>query len=39
LLPYFISDPLLEQIRDEAQYSKLIEIARERHQRFKQTFF
>lgn len=37
--PYFISDPLLEHIRDEAQYSSLIEVARQRHQRFKQTFF
>jgi len=37
--PYFISDPLLENIRGEAQYATLIEAARQRHQQFKQTFF
>ena len=37
--PYFISDPLLENIRGEAQYASLIEVARQRHERFKQTFF
>lgn len=37
--PYFISDPLLENIRDEAQYAVLIEAARQRHERFKQMFF
>jgi tetratricopeptide (TPR) repeat protein len=37
--PYFLSDPLLDGIRTEPQYAPLIELARQRHQRFKQTFF
>lgn len=37
--PYFISDPLLNNIRGNPQYDSLIEVARQRHQRFKQTFF
>jgi tetratricopeptide (TPR) repeat protein len=37
--PCFIGDPLLEHVRGEAQYTSLIEVARQRHQRFKQTFF
>jgi DNA-binding winged-HTH domains len=37
--PYFISDPLLNNVRSEAQYAGLIAAARERHERFKQTFF
>jgi tetratricopeptide (TPR) repeat protein len=37
--PYFISDPLLENIRGEAQYTVLIEATRQRHERFKQMFF
>lgn len=37
--PYFLSDPLLENVRSEANYADLIEVARQRHQRFKQTFF
>ena len=37
--PYFVSDPLLDRVRGEAQYASLIEVARQRHQRFKQTFF
>ena len=37
--PYFTSDPLLENIRGEAQNVSLIEVARARHERFKQTFF
>jgi DNA-binding winged helix-turn-helix (wHTH) protein/TolB-like protein len=37
--PYFISDPLLENLRDEAGYAKLIEAARQRHEAFKRRFF
>jgi DNA-binding winged helix-turn-helix (wHTH) protein/TolB-like protein/Tfp pilus assembly protein PilF len=37
--PYFVSDPLLDNIRGETQYAALIEKARQRHERFKQTFF
>jgi tetratricopeptide (TPR) repeat protein len=37
--PYFISDPLLDHVRGEAHYTSLIEVARQRHERFRQTFF
>lgn len=37
--PYFLSDPLLEHVRREPEYASLIDVARQRHQRFKQTFF
>jgi DNA-binding winged helix-turn-helix (wHTH) protein/TolB-like protein len=37
--PYFISDPLLEKLRNEADYAKLIEIAQQRHEAFKRRFF
>lgn len=37
--PYFIADPLLEHVRAEPQFTSLIEGARQRHERFKQTFF
>ncbi|MFN2576346.1 MAG: winged helix-turn-helix domain-containing protein [Pyrinomonadaceae bacterium] len=37
--PYFIADPLLEQVRAEPQFTSLIEGAHQRHKRFKQTFF
>jgi DNA-binding winged helix-turn-helix (wHTH) protein/TolB-like protein/Tfp pilus assembly protein PilF len=37
--PYFASDPLLDHVRGEAQYAALIEVARQRHERFKQSFF
>jgi DNA-binding winged helix-turn-helix (wHTH) protein/TolB-like protein/Tfp pilus assembly protein PilF len=37
--PYFISDSLLDNIRGETEYASLMEVARQRHQRFKDTFF
>ena len=37
--PYFISDQLLDHIRGEAGYASLMEVARQRHQRFKDAFF
>ncbi|HEV8041010.1 MAG TPA: winged helix-turn-helix domain-containing protein [Bryobacteraceae bacterium] len=37
--PYFIRDPLLENVRDSAQFRSLVGIARERHDAFKKTFF
>jgi len=37
--PYFISDSLLDSVRGEAEYATLIEAARQRHERFKQSFF
>ena len=37
--PYFTSDPLLENLRGEAEYAKLMEQARKRHEEFKQKFF
>ncbi len=37
--PYFINDPLLENLRNEADYASLIETARQRHEAFKRRFF
>jgi len=37
--PYFISDPLLDHVRGEAGYASLVEVARQRHQRFKDALF
>src|SRR6266436_4878566 len=37
--PYFISDSLLDNIRGETEYASLMEVARQRHQRFKDAFF
>jgi len=37
--PYFLTDPLLENIRREQEYKSLIEIARLRHEEFKARFF
>src|SRR5205807_7830914 len=37
--PYFTSDPLLDNIRGEAQYTSSIEAAHQRHQQFKQICF
>jgi len=36
---YFKSDPLLNNIRSEPQFASLLELARMRHEKFKQTFF
>ncbi len=37
--PYFTSDPLLTNLRDEPQYSELMTIARDRHTAFRKRFF
>jgi DNA-binding winged helix-turn-helix (wHTH) protein/TolB-like protein/Flp pilus assembly protein TadD len=37
--PYFINDPLLDSLRNEAEYGALMEKARARHEGFKQKFF
>jgi DNA-binding winged helix-turn-helix (wHTH) protein/TolB-like protein/tetratricopeptide (TPR) repeat protein len=37
--PYFRQDPLLEPLHKEAEYSGLIELARQRHEAFLQRFF
>jgi len=37
--PYFKKDPLLENIRGEAEYGVLMEIARHRYEEFKRNFF
>ena len=38
-LPYFITDPLLSNIRNEPRFTEFITIARERHAAFKRRFF
>lgn len=37
--PYFVTDPLLEPIRDEREYAALMDMARKRHDKFKALFF
>jgi hypothetical protein len=37
--PYFAADPLLDTLRAEAEFSKLINVARQRHEAFKHEFF
>jgi len=37
--PYFMSDPLLNNIRSESQFSGLMGSARQRHESFKKSFF
>jgi hypothetical protein len=37
--PYFASDPLLSNLRGDAEYVRLLELARRRHEEFKQRFF
>ena len=37
--PYFVTDPLIENIRHEPQFSQLMNIARDRHTAFKSRFF
>lgn len=36
---YVKSDPLLDIVRAEPEYNRLLEIARDRHERFKRAFF
>jgi len=37
--PYFMSDPFLNNVRSESQFSELMESARQRHETFKKSFF
>jgi serine/threonine protein kinase/TolB-like protein/tetratricopeptide (TPR) repeat protein len=37
--PYFTSDPLLAHIRGEAEFQRLLGLARERHEQFRARFF
>jgi DNA-binding winged helix-turn-helix (wHTH) protein/TolB-like protein len=36
--PYFMNDPLLDNLRREAEFAELMERARERHENFKRQF-
>jgi DNA-binding winged helix-turn-helix (wHTH) protein/TolB-like protein len=38
-VPYFISDPLLENLRGEKEFALVVEIARRRHDEFRRKFF
>jgi len=37
--PYFVNDPLLKNIRNEAAFAPLLKTAQQRHDTFKTTFF
>jgi DNA-binding winged helix-turn-helix (wHTH) protein/TolB-like protein len=37
--PYFQTDPLLAALRQESQFAQLMDVARQRHEAFKRTFF
>ena len=37
--PYFLTDPLLDTLRNEPEFSQLMNTARQRHQAFASTFF
>ncbi len=37
--PYFVSDPLLQNLRGEPEFQALLSQARQRHEQFKATFF
>ncbi len=37
--PYFANDPLLHNLRGEAEYLQVLELARRRHEEFKRRFF
>jgi DNA-binding winged helix-turn-helix (wHTH) protein/TolB-like protein len=37
--PYFMTDPLLDSLRAETQFSALMQSARQRHDAFRKTFF
>ena len=37
--PYFLNDPILENIRAEPEYAALMEVTRKRHEEFKREFF
>ena len=37
--PYLVSDPLLETLHGENTFEQLMELARQRHERFRSRFF
>ena len=37
--PYMVSDPLLETLRSDPAFQQLMELARQRHERFQSRFF
>ena len=37
--PYFMSDPLLNNIRAESEFAQLMQVAQGRHEAFKSRFF
>jgi hypothetical protein len=37
--PYFVNDPLLSNVRNEAGFAPLLKAAQQRHDTFKTTFF
>jgi DNA-binding winged helix-turn-helix (wHTH) protein/TolB-like protein/Tfp pilus assembly protein PilF len=37
--PYLVADPLLEKVRREREFSRILENARVRHEKFRQTYF
>jgi len=37
--PYFMTDPLLASLRNEAEFTRLMEVAHQRHMAFKDRFF
>jgi TolB-like protein/cytochrome c-type biogenesis protein CcmH/NrfG len=37
--PYFMTDPLLDRLRNEAEFIRLMKVARRRHEAFKSVFF
>jgi len=37
--PYFATDPLLESLRNQAEFIRLMELALQRHMAFKRQFF
>jgi DNA-binding winged helix-turn-helix (wHTH) protein/TolB-like protein len=37
--PYFAADPLLDPVRGDSEFPKLMNVARQRHERFKAEFF
>jgi hypothetical protein len=36
--PYMIADPLMDSLRQEGEFTRLMKLARERHEAFKRTF-
>jgi DNA-binding winged helix-turn-helix (wHTH) protein/TolB-like protein/Flp pilus assembly protein TadD len=37
--PYFVRDPLLDNIRHESEFERLLKLAQQRHEAFKRAFF